>query len=140
MDIGSDIEQNKTGITPIKEGAPRLRATMQLVRNVFEESRDFVIKGATGNKASLRPVNEWWNKVKNQRDPDTGLRSDAPSTISKQRPFISDDKSSSRDKPFFSGHMTESQGLTYDRKVKITPSLDAPLPAKKAQDGDTFFT
>ncbi|EBU6851489.1 integrase, partial [Salmonella enterica subsp. enterica serovar Typhimurium] len=45
---------------------------------------------------------------------------------------ISDYEGSSRDKQLFSGHRTESQVLTYDRKVKITPSLDAPLLAEKA--------
>ncbi len=87
MNTGIDIEQNKTGTAQVKEGPPRLRAASQLARNTFE-SGDCVIKGAAGNKASPRLVNEWWNKAKNQRDPDVGLRSDASSTISKSGPFL----------------------------------------------------
>jgi hypothetical protein len=41
---------------------------------------------------------------------------------------LSDDEGSSRDKPLFSAHKTEGQVLVYDRKVKITPTLDAPIP------------
>ncbi|ECI3855319.1 integrase, partial [Salmonella enterica subsp. enterica] len=40
---------------------------------------------------------------------------------------ISDYEGSSRDKQLFSGHRTESQVLTYNRKVKVTPTLDIPL-------------
>ncbi|EMQ4691832.1 integrase, partial [Escherichia coli] len=35
---------------------------------------------------------------------------------------------SSRDKQLFSGHKTEGQVLIYDRKVKVSPTLDVPLP------------
>lgn len=40
---------------------------------------------------------------------------------------ISDYEGSSRDKQLFSGHKTETQVLVYDRKVKVTPSLNLPL-------------
>ncbi|EKI09354.1 putative integrase, partial [Escherichia coli EC96038] len=41
---------------------------------------------------------------------------------------ISDYEGSSRDKQLFSGHKTEGQVLIYDRKVKVSPTLDVPLP------------
>ncbi|MDI4774765.1 integrase, partial [Salmonella enterica subsp. enterica serovar Anatum] len=39
---------------------------------------------------------------------------------------ISNYEGSSRDKQLFSGHKTENQVNTYDRKVKVTPTLNAP--------------
>ena len=45
---------------------------------------------------------------------------------------ISDYAGSSREKRLFSGHKTESQVVVYDRKVKIIPSVSAPLLKKKA--------
>ncbi|EFK0226229.1 integrase, partial [Escherichia coli] len=44
---------------------------------------------------------------------------------------ISDYEGSSRDKHIFSGHKTENQVLIYDRKTKITPTLDLPLVVSK---------
>lgn len=41
---------------------------------------------------------------------------------------ISDYEGRGRDKQLFSGHKTEGQVLIYDRKVKISPILDVPLP------------
>ncbi|ENM8185462.1 integrase, partial [Salmonella enterica] len=39
---------------------------------------------------------------------------------------ISDYEGSSKEKQLFSGHKTESQVLVYDRKVKVSPTLDRP--------------
>lgn len=39
---------------------------------------------------------------------------------------ISDYEGSSRDKQLFSGHKTESQVLIYDRKTKVSPTLNKP--------------
>lgn len=46
---------------------------------------------------------------------------------------ISDYEGSTRDKQMFSGHKTENQVNTYDRKVKISPTLDVPLMAKEGK-------
>ncbi|MFJ5458999.1 hypothetical protein [Pectobacterium sp. CHL-2024] len=40
---------------------------------------------------------------------------------------ISDYEGSSRDKQIFSGHKTETQVITYDRKTKISPTLNLPV-------------
>ncbi|HBY2053373.1 TPA: integrase, partial [Klebsiella pneumoniae] len=40
---------------------------------------------------------------------------------------ISDYEGSGRDKQKFSGHKTESQVLVYDRKVKISPTLNKKM-------------
>ncbi|HBR7307229.1 TPA: hypothetical protein L9294_001214 [Klebsiella aerogenes] len=44
---------------------------------------------------------------------------------------ISDYEGSSKEKQMFSGHKTESQVVTYDRKVKISPTLDVPMMSKE---------
>ncbi|EPF18767.1 hypothetical protein HMPREF0201_01373 [Cedecea davisae DSM 4568] len=43
---------------------------------------------------------------------------------------ISDFEGSSKDKQLFRGHKTESQVTTYERKVKISPTLAAPMLTK----------
>lgn len=37
---------------------------------------------------------------------------------------------SSKEKQLFSGHMTENQVVTYDRRVKISPGMDIPMMKK----------
>lgn len=44
---------------------------------------------------------------------------------------ISDYEGSSKEKQMFSGHKTESQVVTYARKVKISPTLNAPPLAQE---------
>lgn len=53
---------------------------------------------------------------------------------------ISDYEDSSREKQRFSGHKTESQVLVYDRKVKISPTLDLPILAKTEDDDGAKYT
>ncbi len=43
---------------------------------------------------------------------------------------ISDYEGSSRDTQLFSGRKTEGLVLVFDRKVKVTPTLDAPVIKK----------
>ncbi|VFS89089.1 Uncharacterised protein [Kluyvera cryocrescens] len=49
----------------------------------------------------------------------------------KQSPEARSAIASSKDKQLFSGHKTEIQVTTYDRKVKISPTLNVPPLAKK---------
>lgn len=53
---------------------------------------------------------------------------------------ISDYEDSSREKQRFSRHKTESQVLVYDRKVKISPTLDLPILAKTEDDDGAKYT
>jgi hypothetical protein len=46
---------------------------------------------------------------------------------------VSDYEGSTRDKQLFSGHKTENQVNTYDRKVKISPTLDVPFMTKEGK-------
>ncbi|EAA5900694.1 TPA: integrase [Salmonella enterica subsp. salamae] len=43
---------------------------------------------------------------------------------------ISDYEGSSKEKQLFNGHKTESQVVTYDREVMLSPTLDVPPLAK----------
>jgi len=47
---------------------------------------------------------------------------------------ISDYQGSSNDKQLFSGHKKESQVLVYDRKIKVSPSLDRPFLSDAGED------
>ncbi len=69
--------------------------------------------------------NTWWNNAKKQAAVKLGRP--VPGTFHDiKAKAISDYEGSSRDKQLFSGHKTELQVTTYDRKVKVTPSLDFP--------------
>lgn len=120
MDAGLFIEQNKTGTKQIKEWSPRLRSAFQLARNTMGENGKYVITNANGEKVTGRTLNKWWDKAKKAGTPFGCTFHDIKAKA------ISDYKGSSRDKQLFSGHKTESQVLVYDRKVKVTPSLDIP--------------
>ncbi|MCR9028386.1 tyrosine-type recombinase/integrase [Citrobacter amalonaticus] len=128
MDEGIFIEQNKTGTKQIKEWSPRLRSALQLARNALGENGKFVITNSNGEKVTGRTLNKWWDKAKKSAEQKSGIPFGCTFHDIKAK-SISDYAGSSRDKQLFSGHKTESQVLTYDRKVKVTPSLDAPLMA-----------
>ncbi|ELY4545723.1 tyrosine-type recombinase/integrase [Cronobacter sakazakii] len=126
MEDGIFIEQNKTGTKQIKEWSPRLRAAIQLARNTFGTSGDFVVPTSKGGKVTAKTLNNWWNEAKRTAEKKAGVVFGCNFHDIKAK-SISDYEGSSRDKQLFSGHKTESQVLIYDRKVKVTPSLDAPL-------------
>ncbi|ECC9277843.1 integrase [Salmonella enterica subsp. enterica] len=126
MDKGIYIEQNKTGTKQIKAWSPRLKAAIQLARNAFNIPCPYVIQSATGNRATPRLVNEWWNKAKKKAEQKASASFGCTFHDIKAK-AISDYEGSSRDKQLFSGHKTESQVLVYDRKTKISPTLDLPL-------------
>ncbi|HBM3281963.1 TPA: tyrosine-type recombinase/integrase [Klebsiella oxytoca] len=131
MDAGLYIEQNKTGAKQIKEWSPRLRSAIQLARNTSTSGSDFVITTSKGSKVITKTLNNWWNDAKRAAEQKAGMPFGCNFHDIKAK-GISDYEGSSRDKQLFSGHKTESQVLVYDRKVKITPSLDAPLLEKQA--------
>ncbi|MCY1699718.1 tyrosine-type recombinase/integrase [Lelliottia sp. SL45] len=129
MDNGIYIEQNKTGAKQIKEWSPRLRSALQLARNTFGTSGDCVIATSQGGKVTPKTLNNWWNAAKRAAEQKAGAPFGCTFHDIKAK-GISDYEGSSRDKQLFSGHKTESQVLVYDRKVKVTPSLDLPMVAK----------
>ncbi|WP_256575209.1 hypothetical protein [Klebsiella variicola] len=75
------------------------------------------------SKIIRKTFNTWWDDVK--REGGLKLGRNIPGTSHDiQAKAISDYEASSRDKHLFSGHKTESQILTYDRKIKVTPMLN----------------
>ena len=73
----------------------------------------------------------WWNDAKRDAEQKMGMSFGCNFHDIKAK-GISDYEGSSRDKQLFSGHKTESQVLVYDRKVKVTPSLDVPHMKQQA--------
>ncbi|WBT60646.1 tyrosine-type recombinase/integrase [Kosakonia oryzendophytica] len=124
---GVFIEQNKTGKKQIKEWNPRLRAALDLAKTLpGDMSNGYVLPGPTGGKMNKKTFNTWWNNAKKDASAKAGR--EMPGTFHDVKAkAISDYEGSSRDKQLFSGHKTESQVLIYDRKVKISPSLDIPF-------------
>ncbi|EOG5422580.1 tyrosine-type recombinase/integrase [Cronobacter sakazakii] len=130
MDAGIFIEQNKTGTKQIKEWVPRLRAAIQLAKNTFGSTGQFVISTSKGGKVMPKTLNNWWNDAKRAAEKRNGASFGCNFHDIKAK-AISDYEGSSRDKQLFSGHKTENQVVIYDRKIKITPSLDLkPLSCK----------
>ncbi|MFW0766739.1 integrase [Trabulsiella odontotermitis] len=128
---GIYIEQNKTGTKQIKNWSPRLRSAIQLARNTSGINGGFVITTSKGGKVITKTLNNWWNDAKRTAERKAGAPFGCNFHDIKAK-GISDYEGSSRDKQIFSGHKTESQVLVYDRKVKITPSLDVPLLAENS--------
>jgi integrase len=128
---GLFIEQNKTGKKQIKQWSPRLLAVVDLATKnlVSRSAAGYLVPGPSGGKMNKKTFNSWWNKAKKAAEMNVGRH--IPGTFHDiKAKAISDYQGSSREKQIFSGHKTESQVLVYDRKVKITPSLDKPIIKK----------
>ncbi|HBT2454354.1 tyrosine-type recombinase/integrase [Klebsiella aerogenes] len=127
MELGIFIEQNKTGKKQIKEWSVRLRKAVEKARIhlVSRSAVGYVIPSPTGGRLNRKTFNTWWNDAKKEAEKTLGRK--IPGTFHDiKAKAISDFEGSSRDKQLFSGHKTESQVSTYDRKIKITPTIKAP--------------
>lgn len=135
LDDGIYIRQGKTGKEQIKEWTPRLRKAIDdalsyhnskgvvtFSRYVFNNSRG--TKYTTGGFVSM-----WRNFVIGLRKT-TGHKLDFTFHDIKAK-SISDFEGTQHDKQQFSGHKTQHQVNTYDRKPSKVPTLDKPLPVKK---------
>lgn len=76
-----------------------------------------------GDRYSYKGFNEAWRKAKNLASESLGYPLDCTFHDLKAK-GISDYAGSSKEKQIFSGHKTEAQVIVYDRKIKITPTLD----------------
>lgn len=123
---GIFIRQGKTGVKQIKEWTPRLRAAVDLgLNSPASQPTMFVIHTRTGTPMTESGLQAHWKaamtKAK-EKHPDL-----AHFTFHDLKAKgISDYEDG--DKREFSGHKTERQVASYDRKVKVTPTLD---PGKK---------
>ncbi|WP_248884301.1 tyrosine-type recombinase/integrase [Escherichia coli] len=124
MDKGIFIQQGKTGVKQIKAWTDRLHSAVNLCRKSGEDGS--VIKTMYGERYSYKGFNEAWRKARNAAAEKIGRPLDCTFHDLKAK-GISDYEGSGRDKQKFSGHKTESQVLVYDRKVKISPTLNRKM-------------
>ena len=124
MDKGIFIQQGKTGVKQIKAWTDRLHSAVNLCRKSGEDGA--VIKTMYGERYSYKGFNEAWRKARNAAGEKIGRPLDCTFHDLKAK-GISDYEGSGRDKQKFSGHKTESQVLVYDRKVKISPTLNRKM-------------
>lgn len=124
MDKGIFIQQGKTGVKQIKAWTDRLHSAVNLCRKSGEDGA--VIKTMHGERYSYKGFNEAWRKARNAAAEKIGRPLDCTFHDLKAK-GISDYEGSGRDKQKFSGHKTESQVLVYDRKVKISPTLNRKM-------------
>lgn len=124
LDKGIFIQQGKTGIKQIKAWTERLNAAVDICREWGQDGP--VIRTMYGERYSYKGFNEAWRKARNAASEELGRPLDCTFHDLKAK-GISDYEGSGRDKQKFSGHKTESQVLVYDRKVKISPTLDKKM-------------
>lgn len=79
-----------------------------------------------GELYSYKGFNEAWRKARAAAANYLGRPLDCTFHDLKAK-GISDYEGSGRDKQRFSGHKTESQVLIYDRKVKLSPTLNRSI-------------
>lgn len=132
MDEGIFIEQNKTGKKQIKKWTPRLHAAIELAQKhlIGKSPEGYVIPSPSGGRMNRKTFNTWWNNAKKAGALKLGRP--IPGTFHDiKAKAISDYEGSSRDKQLFSGHKTEGQVLAYDRKIKVSPTLNLPINIQK---------
>lgn len=132
---GIFIEQNKTGKKQIKQWTPRLKSAVELAKKHFiHQSPDgYVLPSPSGGRMNKKTFNTWWNNAKKEAAVKLGYQVLGTFHDIKAK-AISDFEGSSREKQIFSGHKTETQVATYDRKIKITPTLITPFPLQKSDN------
>lgn len=124
MDKGIFIQQGKTGIKQIKAWNDRLRAAVEICKPWGNEGA--VIRTMYGERYSYKGFNEAWRKARTGASEKLGRALDCTFHDLKAK-GISDYEGSSREKQVYSGHKTESQVLVYDRKVKVSPTLNRKM-------------
>ncbi|MDR5611740.1 MAG: integrase [Arsenophonus sp.] len=127
LEEGIYIRQGKTGVKQIKQWTPRLKETIDYAINLFppQNIESYVIRNSNGTKFTKSGFDNHWREAKSKATKTLGRNLDFTFHDIKAK-GISDFDGSSKDKQLFSGHKTESQVQIYDRKVKITPTLDLP--------------
>lgn len=134
---GIFIQQGKTGTKQIKVWTERLHNAIELAKTLG--GRETVICSSKKTKDSKSGFNDLWETAREV----AGKKLDRklPCTFHDLKAKgISDYEGSSKDKQLFSGHKTESQVVVYDRKVKISPTLDLPVLSKSEDDDGEFYT
>lgn len=125
LDEGLFIQQNKTQKKQIKAWTPRLRKAVALARTLSKTTilpLRLIVK-PNGMNFTDNGFNSKWRSTLIKAREVSGLALDFTFHDIKAK-SISDFEGSSREKQAFSGHKTERQVATYDRKIRVSPSLD----------------
>lgn len=124
---GLYIKQGKTGKKQIKQWTERLKKAIDLATNLFppSSSDSFLLLNQLGGKLIQKTFNSYWLEAKRAAEKKLGKEIKCTFHDIKAK-AISDYEGATKDKQLFSGHKTESQVNTYDRKVKVTPTLNPP--------------
>jgi integrase len=130
-DKGIFVQQGKTGIKQIKTWSPRLLQAFELAKTFStpENPESHVIQGNHGSGFTKRGFSNRWEAARQKASSSLGYILDCTFHDLKAK-GISDYEGSSRDKQLFSGHKTEGQVLVYDRKTKVSPTLNRPPISK----------
>ncbi|ATZ95334.1 integrase [Dickeya fangzhongdai] len=123
-ELGLFVQQGKTGVRQIKEYTDRLRAALDQAKSLG--GKRHIIVNKFREKYSYKGLNTLWVNARREAGQKLGYELTCHFHDIKAK-GISDYEGSSRDKQIFSGHKTEAQVITYDRKTKISPTLDLPL-------------
>lgn len=126
---GIFIEQSKTGKKQIKAYTERLNNVMTLAMQLFppKTGDSYVVLNTTTKKQyHKKTFNTHFLEAKHLAEKELG-QTIAGTFHDIKAKSISDYDGTIQDKQFFSGHKTESQVLIYDRKVKLSPTLNLPV-------------
>ncbi|WP_140921158.1 tyrosine-type recombinase/integrase [Limnobaculum xujianqingii] len=128
LEAGFYIQQGKTGKKQIKAWTQRLRNALDLAKKAMppKSRNDYIVVNTLGERLTIKTLNNWWVDAKQQASEKLGRPLSFTYHDIKAK-GISDYTGSSKEKQLFSGHKTEQQVLTYDRKIAVTPSLDVPV-------------
>lgn len=121
---GIMIRQGKTGKRQIKAWTTRLRKAVSLAkRDTSNVESIYVIPTRSGSAYTSDGFRTMWTNLMNDIREKTGKTLDFTFHDIKAK-SISDFDGNQAEKQEFSGHKTAAQVNTYDRKVKIVPTLD----------------
>jgi len=124
---GLYIEQGKTGVKQIKEWTPRLRAAIDVALSVQNvSSLRYLFCDKKGNRPMQKTMARWYAKArvqaKEKYQADTSKEWITDFTFHDIKAKSMSDYEG-EDLRHFSGHKTEAQAQSYNRKVKVTPTL-----------------
>ncbi len=123
LEEGIFIQQGKTGKKQIKAWTPALMKAVRECDEAFGNNSIFVIHQKNGNRFSRNAFNSRWYKVREKAREATEFPLDFTFHDLKAK-GISDYEGTLKEKQYFSGHKSERQVSTYDRKIQIVPSID----------------
>lgn len=125
LDEGIYIKQGKTGKKQIKEWGPRLRQAIHTANEINPDVFSmFVLHQKNGHPFASASFDQRWRKAINKAREVTQLPLDFTFHDIKAK-AISDFDGTTAEKQYASGHKTERQVHTYDRKVRVVPTLES---------------